>query len=84
VGLLQYERSTGLDRVRPRPCDVGSVHLALTVDDLDAVLEASTDFGWRAAGTPQKTSTGPRASTRFAYMRDQDGTTIELIQPRPV
>src|SRR4029077_15444740 len=30
-----------------RPCDVGSVHLALTVDNLDAVLEKIATAGWK-------------------------------------
>src|SRR5256714_12392953 len=36
-----------------RPCDVGFVHVALLVDDLDAVLEKIAASGWKAAGKPQ-------------------------------
>lgn len=62
---------------RPRPCDVGSVH----VDDIDAVLAAAADAEWRPSGTRQTMASGPRAGTRFAYMHDPiDGTIIELIQ----
>ncbi|MFJ2509925.1 VOC family protein [Streptomyces griseoviridis] len=82
VELLQYNEPKDRLVLRPRPCDVGSVHLALTVDDIDAVFETVTRAGWEAARPPQTMTEGPRAGTRFAYMRDmQDGTVLELIQP---
>jgi catechol 2,3-dioxygenase-like lactoylglutathione lyase family enzyme len=64
-----------------RPCDVGSAHVALTVDDLDAVLEKVAASGWNAAGKPQALTTGPNAGKRVIYVRDPDGTTIEFMQP---
>lgn len=38
IELLQYHQPAERAHLRPRPCDVGSVHLALRVDDIDAVL----------------------------------------------
>src|SRR5215470_5757226 len=38
IELLEYLAPSGRKRVVLRPCDVGSVHVAFTVDDLDAVL----------------------------------------------
>ncbi|HEY8833935.1 MAG TPA: VOC family protein, partial [Chthoniobacterales bacterium] len=70
-------------QVHPRPCDVGSIHIALTVDNLDAVLETIAASGWKTAGTPQTLTTGPNAGKRVIYVRDPDGTTIELMQPPP-
>ena len=64
-----------------RPCDVGHVHVALLVDDLDAVLEKIAGSGWKAAGKPQTLKTGPNAGKRVVYVRDPDGTTIEFMQP---
>ncbi len=64
-----------------RPCDVGSVHVALTVDDLDAVLEKVAASGWKADHKPQTLTTGPNAGKRVIYVRDPDGTTIEFMQP---
>lgn len=80
IELLQYHQPADRAHLRPRPCDVGSVHLAVTVDDIDAVLETSADFGWLPAGAPQTMTSDPRAGTRLAYMHDPDGTTVELIQ----
>jgi len=82
IELLQYHRPEDRRCLRPRPCDVGSVHLALTVDDLDAVLDSAARAGWEPAGRPRAMEGGPRAGTRFAYMHDaQDGITLELIEP---
>jgi glyoxylase I family protein len=64
-----------------RPCDIGAAHIAITVDDIDAVLEKIAASGWQAAGSPQTLSTGPNAGKRVIYVRDPDGTTIEFMQP---
>ena len=80
IELLEYLAPPERKRVEPRPCDVGSVHVALTVDDLDAVLSAIAAFGWKTAGQPQTLKSGPNAGKRVVYVRDPDGTTIELMQ----
>jgi catechol 2,3-dioxygenase-like lactoylglutathione lyase family enzyme len=81
IELLEYLAPVDRKHFDPRPCDVGSVHVALTVDDLDALLSAITASGWEAAGQPQTLKTGPNAGTRVVYVRDPDGTTIEFMQP---
>jgi glyoxylase I family protein len=84
IELLEY--LTPADRkkdARLRPCDVGHVHVALIVDDLDAVLEKIAASGWKAAGKPQSLTSGPNAGKRVIYVRDPDGTTIELMQMPP-
>jgi len=63
-----------------RPCDVGFVHVALVVDDFDAVLKAIESSGWKAAGKAQTLHAGPNAGKRVIYVRDPDGTTIEFMQ----
>src|SRR5256885_15218153 len=40
IELLEYHAPPGRKRADLKPCDVGSVHLALIVDNLDAVLNA--------------------------------------------
>jgi catechol 2,3-dioxygenase-like lactoylglutathione lyase family enzyme len=67
-------------RVDLRPCDVGSVHVALIVDDLEEILSAINASGWKAAGKPQTLQSGPNAGKRVVYVRDPDGTTIEFMQ----
>ena len=81
IELLEYHAPSDRKRVDLRPCDVGSVHVALTVDNIDAVLSTIAASGWRAVGKPQTLKTGPNAGKRVVYVRDPDGTTIEFMQP---
>jgi catechol 2,3-dioxygenase-like lactoylglutathione lyase family enzyme len=80
IELLEYRAPVDRKRLDARPCDVGSAHIALTVDDLGAVLETIAASGWKAAGKPQTLTTGPNAGKRVIYVRDPDGTTIEFMQ----
>jgi catechol 2,3-dioxygenase-like lactoylglutathione lyase family enzyme len=82
VELLEYLGPPDRKKnVNLRPCDVGSVHVALLVDDLNAVLNTIAAAGWKAAGKPQTLKSGPNAGKRVVYVRDPDGTTIEFMQP---
>jgi catechol 2,3-dioxygenase-like lactoylglutathione lyase family enzyme len=83
IELLEYHAPADRKHVDLRPCDVGSVHIALIVDDLDTVLSMITASGWKAAGKPQTLKSGPNAGKRVLYVRDPDGTTIEFMQPPP-
>ena len=80
IELLEYSAPPDRQHLRPRPCDVGSVHVALLVDNLDAVLTAIAASGWTAAGKPQTLTAGPNAGKRVVYVHDPDGTTIEFMQ----
>ena len=81
IELLEYLAPVDRKQVDLRPCDVGAVHVALTVDNLDAVLSAIAESGWKTAGKPQTLQSGPNAGKRVIYVRDPDGTTIEFMQP---
>ena len=80
IELLEYLAPPDRKHVEVRPCDVGHVHVALLVDNLDAVLERVATSGWKAAGQPQLLKSGPNAGKRVVYVRDPDGTTIEFMQ----
>ena len=80
IELLEYVAPADRKRASLRPCDVGHVHVALIVDDLDAVLQKVTAAGCKAAGQPQTLTAGPNAGKRVVYVRDPDGTTIEFMQ----
>jgi glyoxylase I family protein len=80
IELLEYLAPADRTRRNLRPCDVGSVHVALLVDDLDLVLRRIAASGWKAAGKPQTLTRGPNAGKRVVYVRDGDGVTIELMQ----
>src|SRR5882724_4287433 len=68
IELLEYLTPPDRKRLALKPCDVGSVHVALLVDDLDAVLESIAASGWKAAGKPQTLKTGPNAGKRVVLV----------------
>jgi len=80
IELLEYLAPADRKRANLRPCDVGSVHVALLVEDLSAALDRVAVSGWKTAGQPQILTKGPNAGKRVVYVRDPDGTTIELMQ----
>ena len=85
IELLEYLAPADRKRGNLRPCDVGSVHVALLVEDLDGVLEKIAASDWKAAGKPQRLQSGPNAGKRVVYVRDPDGSTIEFMElPRQV
>jgi catechol 2,3-dioxygenase-like lactoylglutathione lyase family enzyme len=81
IELLEYSGPAERKHFSPRPCDLGSLHVALLVDNLESVLAKIAQSGWQAAGEPQTLTVGPNAGKRVVYVRDSDGTTIEFMQP---
>jgi catechol 2,3-dioxygenase-like lactoylglutathione lyase family enzyme len=81
--ILEYRSPEGTP-LEQRPCDPGASHLALRVDDVDAVWERLAAAGV-AVGSPPATITapGPWHGARCAYVDDPDGRSVELVQ-RPV
>jgi len=81
IELLEYlAPAHRKQRAERRPCDVGHVHVALTVERLEPVLEKIVTSGWKAAGKPQTLQSGPNAGKRVIYVHDPDGTTIEFME----
>jgi len=83
IELLEYRAPAERKRIALRPCDVGSVHVAFTVDNLDVILNTIAASGWEAAGKPQTITVGPNTGKRVVYVRDPDGTTIEFMEMPP-
>jgi len=82
IELLEYLAPADRKRANLRPCDIGSVHIALLVEDLDVALDRIAVSGWKTAGQPQILTKGLNAGKRVVYVRDPDGTTIEFMQVR--
>ena len=80
VELLQYDPPR-LPESAGSPAQVGVVHIALTVSDLDRVLELCAGHGWRPVGTPHRMTGGARAGTRIIYLEGAFGGFLELIAP---
>jgi catechol 2,3-dioxygenase-like lactoylglutathione lyase family enzyme len=61
----------------------GNVHVCLHVDDMEAAHAHALAAGAVAVSpAPITIGQGPKAGTKVAYVRDPDGVTIELLQPR--
>jgi catechol 2,3-dioxygenase-like lactoylglutathione lyase family enzyme len=80
IELLEYSAPDRRATYRPRSCDVGSVHLAFHVSDIDALIERFEAEKWHALGVVQTVAEGDRKGLRLAYVRDPDGVTIEFLQ----
>ncbi|MDP7539819.1 MAG: VOC family protein [Alphaproteobacteria bacterium] len=79
--LIQYKGPADRKQVESRPCDTGFAHVAYDVDDIDAALAAAAPFGFKPLNPPQDLHHGPNAGGRVVYTRDDDGVTVEYIQP---
>lgn len=80
VELLQYDPPQKPGSAGS-PAQFGTVHIALTVSDLDRVLELCAGHGWIPVGTPHQMSSGARAGTRIIYLEGALGGFLELIAP---
>lgn len=78
--VIEYLAPVGV-QLAQRPCDSGASHLALRVDDVDALYQRLIAAGLAIAGQPT-TITAPGAwhGARCVYVEDPDGRTVELIQ----
>src|SRR5215469_4180509 len=50
IELLEYLAPADRKRANLRPCDVAFAHIALLVDDLEAMLDKISASGWKARG----------------------------------
>jgi catechol 2,3-dioxygenase-like lactoylglutathione lyase family enzyme len=80
VELFEYLTPQG-QACALRPCDPGSAHLALLVDDLQALYERLSAEGAAFIGEPVEIDAGPNAGGYGVYLRDPNGVLIELFQP---
>jgi len=78
--LIQYDGPADKGMVTSRPCDTGFAHLAYDVDNIDAAIATSANYGVRPIGQVTVIDKGPNAGGRVCYLRDQDGVTIEFIE----
>ena len=78
--LLEYRRPRGAERARGLQ-DVGSAHICLLTDDLDAECERlrAANVPFRSPG-PVTTTNGPNKGGRGVYVEDPDGNAVEIVQ----
>ncbi len=83
IELIEFRGPGGRGAVRPRPCDTGFAHVALTVRGIDALIARAAHHGVLPVSPPATNGPfGPIAGARIAYLRDPDGITVELIERR--
>jgi catechol 2,3-dioxygenase-like lactoylglutathione lyase family enzyme len=80
VELFEYLTPPGRP-CAPRPCDPGSAHLALLVDDLPTLYQRLRAEGVAFVSEPVGIDAGPNAGGFGVYLRDPSGVLIELFQP---
>jgi catechol 2,3-dioxygenase-like lactoylglutathione lyase family enzyme len=83
IELLEYQAPAGRKVIKPRSCDVGSVHVGLYVKNMDAALARVAKAGWLPVAEPQTVEDGERKGMRLIYLRGPDGVTIEFMQNAP-
>ena len=82
IELIRYIRPAG-QPVRARSSDLGSCHIALRVDDLDAVLERIQGSQARQISRHPVVLHDPGGAwdgVACCYIADPDGNIVELVQ----
>jgi glyoxylase I family protein len=78
--VIEFVPPRGSGTAKP-PFDPGASHLALRVDDVDALCARLAAAGATVRGVPTTISApGPWHGARCVYVEDPDGRTVELIQ----
>jgi catechol 2,3-dioxygenase-like lactoylglutathione lyase family enzyme len=80
IELLEYRAPSDRQVIKPRSCDVGSVHVAFQVENIDALLARIDAMGWNALSRVQRVESGERAGLRLVYVRGPDGVTLEFLE----
>jgi catechol 2,3-dioxygenase-like lactoylglutathione lyase family enzyme len=78
--LFEYLMPAG-QPCAPRPCDPGSTHVSLLVDDLPALYDRLRGESGAFVSGPVRITAGPNAGGYGVYLRDPNGVLIELFQP---
>lgn len=78
IELLQFLSPPGKTRA-PKMSDAGCVHMALAVNDIQAVYEKLVQAGAQVNAPPQKDESGYEWAY-WMFFQDPDGTMIEVVQ----
>jgi catechol 2,3-dioxygenase-like lactoylglutathione lyase family enzyme len=83
IELLCYSAPDDRADYRPRPCDLGSLHLAVNVTDMDLMLAKARAWPLEQVGEVIVIDQGPNTGCRIVYMRSpEEGLIIEMIEKR--
>jgi lactoylglutathione lyase len=79
--LIEYVVPRG-EQIKSENSRIASGHLAFEVDDIYDRVERLRTFGAVLVSEPVEITAGINAGGRTVYLRDPDGITLELLQPR--
>jgi catechol 2,3-dioxygenase-like lactoylglutathione lyase family enzyme len=79
VELIEYVTVKGRPYDRNNN-DVGAMHIAFQVKDIDAVYQRMLEHGIRFTSPPATIPAGPMAGWQWTYFFDPDGVSLEIIQ----
>jgi catechol 2,3-dioxygenase-like lactoylglutathione lyase family enzyme len=80
VELLQYVEPTGAPYTL-RNCDVGAMHMCLTVEDIDVAYDELSARGAPPLARPRfERSASDPDGWKWFYCKDPDGITIEFVE----
>lgn len=83
IELLCYSGPTDRADFRPCPCDLGSLHMAMNVTDMDAMLAKARAWPMDQVGDVIVIDQGPNTGCRIVYMRSpEEGLIVELIEKK--
>ena len=83
IELLCYAGPADRADFRPRPCDLGSLHLAMNVTEMDAMLARARAWPLEQVGAVIVIDQGPNTGSRIVYMRSpEEGLIIEMIEKK--
>ncbi len=80
IELLEYTAPDDRKFYKPRSSDVGSVHVAFYVENIDALLAHIARVGWLPVADVQTVKSGERKGLRLIYVKGPDGVTLEFLQ----
>ncbi len=78
--LFAYAKPEDAATTPPRNCDVGSRHLCIEVEDLDAAVETLKQEGCTAMAGSIDMLDGPCPPSRSWYVLDPFGNQLELVE----
>ena len=83
IELLCYSGPDTRADFRPRPCDLGSLHMAMNVTDMDDMLARARAWPLEQVGEVIVIDQGPNTGSRIVYMRSpEEGLILEMIEKK--
>ncbi len=66
--------------LKPRSCDVGSVHVGFSVEDIDALVARIATMGWNPWAGCRRLKPASAPDFALSHVRGPDGMTLEFLQ----